>query len=69
MASPCPAHPPHAAIYCTCCPGNPWGRMQISGTNEADPCLPSQFTLMMTNTFVRGEGRWELQYASNHCPP
>ena len=23
----------------------------------------------MTNTFVHGEGRWELQYASNHCPP
>lgn len=45
------------------------GRMQIRGTNEAAPCLPSQFTLMMTNTFVHGEGRWELQYASNHCPP
>ena len=43
--------------------------MQIRGTNEAAPCLPSQFTLMMTNTFVHGEGRWELQYASNHCPP
>lgn len=45
------------------------GRMQIRGTNEAAPCLPSQFTLMMTNTFVHREGRWELQYASNHCPP
>lgn len=45
------------------------GRMQIRGTNEADPRLSSQFTLMMTNTFVHGEGRWELQYASNHRSP
>lgn len=69
MPSPCPPHPPRPSVYCTRYPGNLMGRMQIRGTNEAAPCLPSQFTLMMTNTFVHGEGRWELQYASNHCPP
>lgn len=69
MPSPCPPHPPRPSVYCTCYPGNPMGRMQIRGTNETDPHLPSQFTLMMTNTFVHGEGRWEFQYASNHCSP
>lgn len=69
MPSSCPPHPHHPSVYCTRYPGNPMGRMQIRGTSEAAPCLPSQFILMMTNTFVHGEGRWELQYASNHCPP
>lgn len=69
MPSPCPPRPPRPSVDCTRCPGNPMGRMQIRGTNEAASCLPSQFTLMMTNTFVHGEGRWELQYASNHRPP
>lgn len=65
----CPLHAPLTPVYSTCYPGNPMGRMQIRGTNAAPPCLPSQFTLMMTNTFVHGEGRWEFQCASNHCPP
>lgn len=65
-----PPRPPHPSVFCTCYPGNPMDRMQIRPMNEAvAPCLPSQLALMMTNTFVLWEGRWELQYVSNHCPP
>lgn len=65
MPSSCPPRP---SVYCTRYPGNPMGRMQIRGSSEAGPCVPSQFILMMTNTFVHGEGRWELQRALNHRP-
>lgn len=69
MPSPCLPHPPRPSVFCSRYPGNPMGGMQIRGTSEAAaPCLPSQFALMMTNTFVHGEGRWELQSASHHCP-
>lgn len=61
--SECPLHAParplRPAIYCTRYPGYLMGRMQIREPDDAGPHLPSQFPLMMTNTFVHGEGRWE----------
>lgn len=69
MPSPCLPHPPRPSVFCGRCPGNPMGGMQIRGTGAAAaPCLPSPFAPMMTNTFVHGEGRWELQSAPHHCP-
>lgn len=69
----CPLHAPLAlpAPPCTVLVTlvTPWAECRSGGPTKRSPCLSSQFTLMMTNTFVHGEGRWELQYASNHCPP
>lgn len=66
MPSPCPLALPTSSYTVLVALVTPWAECRLGGPTKQTLVSPLQFALMMTNTFVHGEGRWELQYASNH---